>query len=99
MWRVEIFPVKIYMSSKHTRLYRIPSRWLVSELLKLASRPYSAQISSIRRQLSLFEPDITLERQCKAVLALNNRYGNSTGIYSIYSLYMLYFVQVKLYNF
>ena len=67
--------------------------------LKLPSRPYSAQISSIRISLSPFEPDITLERQSKAVLSLTNRYETRTGMYNIYSLYVLYFVQVKLYNF
>ena len=67
--------------------------------LKLPSRPYSAQISSIRISLSPFEPDITLERQSKAVSSLTNRHENRPGMYNIYSLYMLYFVQVKLYNF
>ena len=99
MWRIEVLEVEIYISSKHTRLYRIPSRWLVSALQKLPSRPYRAQISSIRISLFLFEPDITLERQSKAVSSLTDRYENRTGMYNIYSLYMLYFVQVKLYNF
>ena len=67
--------------------------------LKLPSRPYSAQISSIRISLSPFEPDRTLERQSKAVSSLTDRHENRTGMYNIYSLYMLYFVQVKLYNF
>ena len=67
--------------------------------LKLPSRPYSAQISSIRISLSPFEPDRTLERQSKAVSSLTDRYENRIGMYIIYSLYMLYFVQVKLYNF
>ena len=52
----------------------------------MALRPYSAQISSIRRQLSLFEPDITLERQSKAVSSLTNRYENRTGMYNINSI-------------
>ena len=99
MWRIEVLEVEIYISSKHTRLYRIPSRWLVSALQKLPSRPYSAQISSIRISLFLFEPDITLERQSKAVSSLPDRYENRSGMYNIYSLYILYFVQVKLYNF
>ena len=69
--------------------------------LKLPSRPYSAQISSIRISLSPFEPNITLGRQSKAVLSLANRYENRTGMYNIYNIYIyiLYFVQVKLYNF
>ena len=67
--------------------------------LKLPSRPYSAQISSIRISPSPFEPDRTLERQSKAVSSLTDRYENRTGMYNIYNLYMFYFVQVKLYNF
>ena len=63
--------------------------------LKLPSRPYSAQISSIRISPSPFEPDRTLERQSKAVSALNNRYENRPGIYNIESIYMVYFDSEK----